>query len=267
MINKQEAKILAKIIRPYPIRHLYKYRSMHSEGLEDIFEKRQVFLSDATKFNDPFESKPQIIVDKSSLKRKAFLKELTKNHFPTANKAEINELMREKLKSLTNKDELIKTYNNFVSKIGIYCLSEKNDDLLMWAHYSDAHRGLCLEFEAFTEGSFFWEAFSVIYQEDYPIVNIMRIEKADEFRKALLTKSTHWDYELERRVLKMENEGGPGVYNFPPERLTGVIFGALMEDRDKETVKSWIKAYPSEIAIYQAALNGQKYQLDVNKIT
>jgi len=266
MINKQEAKILAKIIRPYPIRYLYKYRSMQSRGLRDMFEKRQVFLSDATQFNDPFESEPQIIVDESSLKRKAFLKEVTKNHFPTANKAERKKLMRGKLRLLTNKEELIKTYNNFVSKIGIYSLSEKNDDLLMWAHYSDAHRGLCLEFEAFTEGSLFWEAFSVTYQEDYPIVNIMRIDKADEFRKALLTKSTHWAYELERRVLKMENEGGPGVYNFPPETLTGVIFGARISDDDKETVKRWVKAYPSKIAIYQAALNGRKYQLDINKI-
>lgn len=30
---------------------------------------------------------------------------------------------------------------------GIACFSAKVDDLLMWSHYADGHRGFCLEFE------------------------------------------------------------------------------------------------------------------------
>ena len=31
------------------------------------------------------------------------------------------------------------------------CLSSQNDNLLMWSHYSDSHRGFCVEFTDFTD--------------------------------------------------------------------------------------------------------------------
>lgn len=267
MTRKREAEKLIELISHSPVRYLYKYRSMASRGLKDIFEKRKVFFNDATKFNDPCECRPHLAVDVNLLSQEVYLKKLAKERFPNARGAEIKELIREKKVFLKDQAKLRKTYNEFVSTVGIYCLSEKKDDLLMWAHYSDAHRGLCLEFEASTEGSFFWEAFRVVYQEDYPVVNMMRMGEAEEFCKALLTKSTHWSYEQERRILKTKYEGGAGDYYFPPAALTGVIFGALMNSEDKETIKNWIKAYPSEISIYEATLNGHRYQLDIGKIT
>ena len=30
---------------------------------------------------------------------------------------------------------------------GVCCLSEKHDDVLMWSHYSNGHKGFCLKFE------------------------------------------------------------------------------------------------------------------------
>lgn len=267
MVQRQEAEKLIKIIRPYPVKYLYKYKSMESKGLEDVFLRRKIYLTDATKFNDPFECKPILTFHQSSLKRAIFLKQLTKDRFPNADKRSLKKLMKGKGILLTDQDTLKKAYSGFVSTIGIYCLSEKNDDLLMWSHYSDSHRGLCLEFEASIEETLFWEAFKVIYQEDYPTVNIMDIGKAEEFRKALLTKSTRWRYEEERRILKTKQEGGPGYYQFSPELLTGVILGALVSNRDKEILMNWIGGYPTRIALYQAKLNERRYQLDILKIS
>ena len=34
-----------------------------------------------------------------------------------------------------------------VDKMGILCFSEHCDDILMWSHYSDGHKGFCLEFD------------------------------------------------------------------------------------------------------------------------
>jgi hypothetical protein len=266
MATRDEVEKLLKAIRPYPVQHLYKYRSMTSKGLQDIFKKRKVFLNNATKFNDPFECCPQLTVDRDSRKQKEYLKKLTTERFPGASRAEVRRLMRGKSAFLTDQGRLRNAYNEFIATVGVYCLSEKKDDLLMWAHYSDAHRGLCIEFDATEEGSLFWEAFAVVYQQDYPIVNMMRMGEPDQFRRALLTKSEHWAYERERRVLKAEYEGGVGEYLFPPVALTGVIFGALMSCEDKETVKSWLRSYPLEIPTYQASLNGQRYQLDISKI-
>ena len=93
----------------------------------------------------------------------------------------------------------------------------------------------------------------------------MDITKAEEFQKALLTKSSHWAYEEERRILKMNTEGGPGYYKFSPELMTGIIFGARMSDEDKKAVMHWIEGYPTEIPLYEARLNGSRYQLDITK--
>jgi hypothetical protein len=265
MTRRLEAEKLIKLVKPYPVKYLYKYRTMGSMGIQDIFQKRKVFLNDATKFNDPFESKPLLTVDGGLLERRSFLKELTRERFPSANRAEIRKQMRGKDKLFKDQDKLRDVSNRFVASVGIYCLSEKKDDLLMWAHYSDAHRGLCLEFDTSIEGSLFWEAFAIAYQQDYPIVNIMRIGEAEEFRKALLTKSEHWAYEHEWRVLKTKEEGGVGDHFFPPKALSGVVFGALMNSGDKEILKSWIESYPSEITIYEAVLNMHRYQLDIIK--
>jgi len=183
MTAREEAEKLIKIIRPYPVPFLYKYRSIDSLGIEDVFRQRKVYLNNATKFNDPFECRPRLTVHQSSLKREIFLKEITSGRFPNTDKRTLKKLMKGKGPILTDPDTLRVAYNSFVSTVGISCLSEKKDDLLMWSHYSDSHRGLCLEFKASTENTLFWEAFKVIYQDDYPTVNIMDISKAEEFQK------------------------------------------------------------------------------------
>ncbi|MCK4814200.1 DUF2971 domain-containing protein [bacterium] len=265
MVRREKIEKLVEIIRPYPTEYLYKYRTMQSKELEEIFSKRQVYLSDPTKFNDPFECRPVLTFHKSSIKRERYLKRLAKERFPTADKRAIKKLMKGKKPMLTDMDHLKTVYRTFISNNAVYSLSEKNDDLLMWSHYSDSHRGLCIEFDASKKGSLFWEALKVIYQNDYPTVNVMGLGEGEpeEFRKALLAKSNHWKYEEERRVLKDERDGGPGMYTFPSELLTGVIFGALMPAKDKEILMNWIGDYPTNIKKYQSVINDKRYQLDI----
>lgn len=263
MLRRKEAEKLVQVVRPYPVEYLYKYRSMTSKGVKDVFRKREIFLTDATRFNDPFECRPVLTSHQSSLKREIYLKQLTKERFPNADKRTLKKLMKGKGRLLTDQATLRRTYDDFIKTVGIYCLAERNDDLLMWAHYSDSHRGLCLGFDASPVGTLFWEAFKVVYQVEYPTVNLMAMDCGDEFRKAILTKSTHWIYEQERRIVKMEDEGGSGFYTFSPHLLSSVIFGALMSSQDKETVMNWIRAFPTRIALYQARLNEHKYQLDI----
>jgi hypothetical protein len=263
MTERTEAEKLIKIIRPYTPEHLYKYRTMNSREVENIFTKREIYLSDATKFDDPFECRPVLIGHKSSLKKDIYLRDLTRHKFPDADKKEIKKLMKGKKALLSDQSTLKNAYENFVKTVGIYCLSEINDNLIMWSLYSDSHRGFCLEFDSSIQGTLFWESFKVIYSEVYPAVNIMDIGKAEEFRKALLTKFVGWKNQIEWRIIKMEQEGGPGLYRFSPALLTGVIFGALMTEKHKATIRKWIEEFPAKINLYQARLNENKYQVDI----
>ena len=232
MNQRDKIQELTRQIRPYPVDFLYKYRSMESKGLADIFEKRKIYFTDPTTFNDPFECRPKLTFHQSALKREKYLKLLTKERFPNADKRMIKKLMRDHAnrKLLTDLTHLKRMHKLFLSSVGVCCLSERNDDILMWSHYSDAHKGLCIQFDASRNDTLFWEALKVIYSKEYPEINIMALGEGDphEFRKALLTKSVHWNYEEERRVLKMEEEGGPEYYSFSPDLLTGIIIGAVM---------------------------------------
>lgn len=140
------------------------------------------------------------------------------------------------------------------------------DDILMWSHYTDGHKGLCLEFDPTKEITLFGQALKVRYSYDYPSVNIINIGEPEEFRKALLTKSKHWEYEQEWRIVKPKDEGGQGIHRFQPELLTGVILGALISPEDKDKVLNWVKNYPTNITLYQAKISRTKYQLDIEPI-
>lgn len=266
MTKIEEIKELLPFIRPYPLTHLYRYRSMESKEIGEIFGHRKIYLSNPTIFNDPFECKPNLTIH-SRLKREFYLKQLAKDQYPNADKKTIKkQVSRAKRKLLTGEGLIERVYEKAIRKFGIYCLSEKNDDILMWSHYSDGHKGMCIEYDASQEGTLFSEAFKVIYQENYPIVNVMDIGKPKEFSKAFLTKSIHWEYEQEWRILKTPEEGGPGFYSFPPELLTGLILGALIPENDRTKILNWISAYPSKINVYQAKISRTKYQLDIEPI-
>lgn len=263
MESREEAEELFKKIRPYSVSHLYKYRSMRSEGLEEIFTKRQVYLNDATTFDDPFESRPQITYHQDWVKRERYLKQLIQQNYPSADKKTRNKLREEKRHFFIDLNILKSAYDIFIKSTGIYCLTEKNNELLMWSLYSESHKGLCLEFDASKQGTLFCEALKVIYQEGYPEVNIMDMGNTAEYQKALLTKSLHWQYQEEWRIIKPKPSGGPGYYAFPPELLTGVILGSLMSDPDKALLMRWVDKYPVKINVFEARLNDIRFQIDI----
>src|SRR5713101_1589714 len=87
----------------------YKFLDAHF-GLKSLYEKR-LKQSRIHELNDPFELTPYVLTD--PVLRKAFL---------------------------TTRDDLS---NNR----GVLCFSAAWRDPVIWAHYSDKHRGLCLGFE------------------------------------------------------------------------------------------------------------------------
>lgn len=104
----------------------------------------------------------------------------------------------------------------------ISCFSKRKDSLLMWSHYADSHKGVCIEYERPNNDDFL----DVIYQakrseaELYKAVShaialsIMsggdledaRFENIKELAKPFLVKSLDWKYEEEIRCLYSSNE-------------------------------------------------------------
>jgi hypothetical protein len=155
-------------------------------------------------------------------------------------------------------------------KLGVLCLSEKPDDILMWAHYADRHRGFCLQFDK--AGLISWRFCAPVkYQKLYPTFHkfIPLMEESRIDRLFLLTKSDHWKYEREWRVIVEPPENGNPdnrKIHFPQEALTGIIFGVQMHECDKNKVRLWLKGKTPPPKLYQAKKREHEFALDIEEI-
>ena len=136
----------------------------------------------------------------------------------------------------------------------------------MWSHYSDGHRGYCLEFDKAGLSKFDF-CDSVKYRETYP--DVKNFESSTDTVRDLfvLSKSNHWEYEKEWRVV-VDTHGNPNTpgsrhYEYPEELLTGIIFGCEMPQEDRKKIRDWLKYRKTPIKYYKAVKKDDEYGLDI----
>jgi hypothetical protein len=145
-------------------------------------------------------------------------------------------------------------FTSFNESIGVLSLSQKHDDILMWAHYAQNNKGFVIEFDG--NHKFFNQPMDdhslsgclhrVVYSEDRPNRDSMLdMSPSDIF----LLKSEKWRYEEEWRMLQrlengkrlekdgkaiLDDEGQP-IYLFPvpPSCIIGVIFGSRVSQKNR----------------------------------
>ncbi len=167
-------------------------------------------------------------------------------------------------------------YKNADAMLGILSLTERPNDLLMWSHYGDFHRGMVLEFDA-SHAFFnrrrgpddeFYHLRQVVYSRRRPKVNLL----CTEFAELFLTKSLAWEYEAEWRMMSpiqdcKEVSPMMHVQNFPPECLRTVIFGANSSREFRDEVRKTIDHDPefSHVHLLFAKLQSQEYALEFSE--
>ena len=98
------------------------------------------------------------------------------------------------------------------TKMGIACLSEAYDSLLMWAHYANDHRGMCVEYELLEfNRQLGFSPVPVVYSDER--VSIHTIETLERdiqglFVESLTSKSPEWSYEKEWRIIRDDGACG-----------------------------------------------------------
>ena len=140
--------------------------------------------------------------------------------------------------------------------------SRVRDDILMWAHYADKHRGLCFEFDGSSNCLFFGEAQPVDYEDYTPIP--LDEDKNRQMTRNILTKSKHWFYEREYRIFRPGK--ADSKLDYPIELLTGIIFGCMMPDNIRESVKQWVKGGKCRVAFFEARPKLAEFGLDIVRI-
>jgi hypothetical protein len=232
---------------------VYKYRPVDKYTLE-LLINNEFHLSSPKEFNDPFDSwiyydfsgsKDEILKRFEELGPEILTQEL-KDAFERVN-YDLKFLDKGVQESMLQ-DELL-----------VACFSEVKDNILLWSHYADCHKGVALGFEVITV-----ENYNFLRFEDEVNFASTRIPKTayelekvkydfpnrkfhvfedhhSEMHPYPLYKASEWSYEKEHRLIFHKNKiSGPNV-KFYKQNLKEIIFGLWTTEKDKETIKKIIK--------------------------
>ena len=142
-------------------KHLYKYRAFNVNTLR-LLDLAEVYYADPRGFNDPLDCDPSIQVDTdiASLEKLLYrmlvkiqgkdsaLREMNNHRYMCTEygdyKTDAKTAAYYTRRLAADVDGLLKAE---LGKRGVLSLAAKWDCPLMWSHYADEHRGLCIEYD------------------------------------------------------------------------------------------------------------------------
>ncbi len=143
-------------------------------------------------------------------------------------------------------------------------LSTKCDDVLMWSHYANCHKGMVIGIEPDTD-----EAQDSLQKVEYlnhlPDWNVEEyfrfMNGEDEFRHIFLrdlsVKSKHWHQESEYRIWRKQ----PGYWLYKEEQIKEVYFGVDCDLITKKVVLELLNFLPENFPIYEMEINKETLDL------
>ena len=246
-------------------RSLYKYRSVSERSLKMLAEGKYYFAP-AHSFNDPLDCAVEPIyelppIEKIIEHQAKVLQDNDGMSFEEAvHKSQIiRTLSQTQLEK--NLQELRDSIQNILRyEYGVLSLSARNDNILMWSHYADYHRGFCIEFKQ-SPGNPLGSTQPVQYVKEYPRINYFDDLPGDIAKRTILTKANDWSYEEEwRGIHKADTQ-----VRYTEDIITGIIFGLRMPDRHKGAICQIFESNKHMI-FYQADLMPRKFILAINQI-
>ena len=268
----------------HKIKRLYKYRPDNDHTI-NILKNNELYFSFIEEINDPFDCRVNLLLPNN---KKEWEDHAKKHNIPEA-------IARQAITVLEqinfDSEKVIKLYEktNFKT-ITLCCLSEVKDNILMWSHYSNSHRGICIGFETIIDQN------SLCIKTDDPTLNnhdnpayhkTIPIDKVEYkinypepydfltsnhhyLYKFFKTKSIDWQYERERRITMPYHDIKKRLIKYDKSALKEVILGCKTNDEFKQQVISLINnEYSSKgytVDIYQSGIDRNDYRLNINKL-
>lgn len=303
--KEEKERIYGALKAPYDRLSLYRYYKLDADGyVLSALRHGKVTVSNPKIFNDPFDSLLYIDREKVRAAQQLYPPERIINEVNSIREGndpspELNGVIQElfkRLASLPEEDvkkalscsplQIEKNTSLLIDNVIAYlrgllriaCFSERCDSPLMWAHYADCGRGICVEYDVPTTGEIahpikglssdrdcFLSMFPVVYSTDrydathiaedlillllaveIGAVNSCDFSKYDLLKdlKLSLYKSNDWEYEREWRLFTWPYLPTDSERLFIDKPLmTSVILGHSMVEVQKESVLEALRTY------------------------
>lgn len=252
---------------------LFKYQPINLNTLRNL-QSQSLFFGSPSKFNDP-----------NDCAIKAQLQRLLQRDVPKIREDLLSEFSDDELEIDQLRDELSglgrvalrdrvqlhlhqfveRSREDWLRRIGATCFSEKNSNLLMWSHYADGGRGLCLEFD--TAYDPMTRARPVGYPPAFPLLDPIPILLEDDFSGFIdlfCTKSQLWNYEEEWRAL--HSKAGTS-FGYEARALKALYFGPEASLIDINLVCLILHGQNPDVRLLQGTRSESSYAVEFTEFT
>lgn len=227
---------------------LYSFRGTSDYVISDIEEQTLSFQL-PSKFNDPLDT---LLFKWLDFKINAISDDEIKKEFYYLIKR-VSEHMRVRC--------FVKPKDNINQK---QLLEVERIHPLMWAHYADSHKGICIQYR-FKNEYFIQDSsklsFRRVKEETYTN-DIPNLHESINISDALFTKSKVWEYEDEVRILDFDIDENKDVKlqkNNEDVVIEAIYFGYYCNDRTIEKVSNAVRN--TSIKLYQMVIENENLHL------
>lgn len=242
---------------------LYKYYSDKPRNLEAV-KNNKMWYSAPCDFNDVFDCD-------LAINSKEILNGVLQM-VPDKRGIRVGSQMWKQLNGSVNQQ--IKTFQadfeGLRTKMGIACLSEADNSLLMWAHYANNHRGMCVEYELLEFNSRLgFSPVPIIYSDERVSIHTFETLEQDiqgKFIESLTSKSADWSYEREWRIIREDSACGDkwdvekkGAL-LDAIRPKSVTLGCMATSEFEKEVRKYCEV--SRINLFKMKKNPDRYSLE-----
>ncbi|MBN2614574.1 MAG: DUF2971 domain-containing protein [Bacteroidales bacterium] len=225
---------------------LFKYVPFNTNTLKNLINN-ELWFGKPKNQNDPYEG--EFVID-------GFEKDLSKERkielIKEIHKNAPSFIPEEKYRNDPNDRIFLWDYSFWIKELikdlfGICCFSITYEEILLWTHYSDSHKGLCLVFDQElldkslkNQNSDIVKS-NITYTENIPHVKVNFREDGSPFVNGysqLKFKVHNFEYEKEFRyiILFDKDESSQRAVKFDKQALKGVIFGENMSIENRRTI-------------------------------
>jgi len=277
----------------------YKYQPINQYLFSNLINS-QIYFSQADKFNDPYDSVLSFAHQGTYNEWVKFFEGVSIQERGFVDPEKMKHLLSSLHKHSPESELLISTIPGFQQEetghsdmLLVASFSKVRDNILMWSHYGNLHKGICLGYEAvrsngFDHLRFFPESFpsqkhdlmkkvdwllrlqEVEYNSDYPEpLNRLKPPTNDVIKRFALRKHNNWEYEDESRIVITKDFVTSQLMRLNFTQLREVIFGVQVDQQMKETIRKIIEEHylkkGAQVRIYQAKMDKHRYALILNE--
>ncbi|MEO9474582.1 MAG: DUF2971 domain-containing protein [Cyclobacteriaceae bacterium] len=242
----------------------YHYTSL-AVLVDHVLPEFKLRFSHPNNFNDPFDCNEWLLNHETT--NKEFQVGMKESKIYTQS----NRSFKRKIKRDYYKGDSTRRILNSEKKVyRMACFSKLSDEVLMWSHYADRHKGVCVGFD-----------FPHLYEDKFILVPVIYEDKIEPFSGLannlevilhwLTTKSKRWEYEEEIRAI-MRTKLISDQYDYvqvDPSCIREIVFGCNVPD---QVIRKSLKKFKNaglklkDLRIARMRINPKTFLLKAEKI-